>query len=75
MSKLDDLESSLDELWMDVAQIKMMLESMRTDILARLDARDAHAVLALRHVERLVKDKEFLLRHIGVMVTMQRVAG
>lgn len=32
----------------------------------RLDSRDAHNVLMLKHVERLVHDVEFYQRHIGL---------
>ena len=69
MSKMDDIQQSLDELFMDIADLNAKVDK----VLARQDRRDKRDILMVAHVERLVKDKEFLLRHIGVMqLTMPR---
>jgi hypothetical protein len=67
MSKFDELQSSLDEIWLDMAELKSML----TAIDARLDRRDKHALVALKHIERLIEEKTMLQRVIGIQAVCQ----
>ena len=66
--KLQDLADSLDEMWTTLADIEAKLDSINT----RLDKRDAHNVLMVKHVERLVKDVEFYQRYVGVKTMSEK---
>jgi hypothetical protein len=68
MTKLKDIEAAQDEMWCDLADIKTMLEIINK----RLDRRDEINRQLVAHTERLVKDKEHLLRMIGVMVAIRQ---
>lgn len=60
--KVEELADSLDEMWVMLSDIDAKLDAIHK----RLDSRDAHNVLMVKHVERLVHDVEFYQRHIGL---------
>ena len=64
MSKvtLEELATSLDELFMEMADLKVQNESLATLI----QNRDKMNLLLAKHVERLAREKEVLLMHLGL---------
>lgn len=64
MSKvtLEELATSLDELFMEMADLKVQNESLATLI----QSRDKMNLLLAKHVERLAREKEVLLMHLGL---------
>ena len=64
MSKptIEDLADSLDELFAQLAEQADRLEVLHETFITR----DRILKQMLRHVERLVAEKEFLLKHIGL---------
>lgn len=64
MSKvtMEELATSLDELFMEMADLKVQNESLATLI----QSRDKMNLLLAKHVERLAREKEVLLMHLGL---------
>lgn len=60
---IEELADSLDELYMMLAEQKEMIEALQN----QLSERDKMNVLMVKHVQRLVEEKEFLLKHIGML--------
>lgn len=73
---IQEIAESLDQLFMDIADVKTDTESIgqiilklknRQDEFAKiLRERDKVNLLMCQHVERLVKEKEILLMHLGI---------
>jgi SMC interacting uncharacterized protein involved in chromosome segregation len=61
MSKLEELSSSVDEVWMQLAELLEHVEAIEQ----QLRKRDAMNLLMVRHVERLVKEKDQLARELA----------
>jgi hypothetical protein len=59
---LEELANSLDELFMEIADIREQNEAMG-QMLAK---RDEMNLLMSKHVERLTREKEVLLMHLGL---------
>jgi hypothetical protein len=59
---LEELATSLDELFMEMADLKVQNESLATLI----QNRDKMNLLLAKHVERLAREKEVLLMHLGL---------
>jgi hypothetical protein len=59
---LEELANSLDELFMEVADIREQNEAMGQ----MLAERDKMNLLMSKHVERLTREKEVLLMHLGL---------
>lgn len=59
---LEELANSLDELFMEIADIREQNEAMG-QMLAK---RDEMNQLMAKHVERLTREKEVLLMHLGL---------
>lgn len=61
MSKLEELSSSVDEVWMQLAELLEHVEAIEQ----QLRKRDAMNLLMVRHVERLVREKDQLARELA----------
>ena len=59
---LEELANSLDELFMEVADIREQNEAMGQ----MLAERDKMTLVMAKHVERLTREKEVLLMHLGL---------
>ncbi|CAB4124326.1 hypothetical protein UFOVP49_164 [uncultured Caudovirales phage] len=59
---MEELATSLDELFMEMADLKVQNESLATLI----QSRDKMNLLLAKHVERLAREKEVLLMHLGL---------
>jgi len=59
---LEELANSLDELFMEVADIREQNKAMGQ----MLAERDKMNLLMTKHVERLTREKEVLLMHLGL---------
>ena len=59
---LEELANSLDELFMEVADIREQNEAMGQ----MLAERDKMNLVMAKHVERLTREKEVLLMHLGL---------
>lgn len=59
---LEELADSLDQMFFEVADLKEQIESMGK----MLAERDKMNLLMVKHVERLTKEKEVLLMHLGL---------
>jgi len=67
--KLAELAESLEELWLQQAEILEQLEAMQQ----QLEKRDRMNRLMVSHVERLVRDKEDLLRLLGTLAALKKL--
>ena len=65
---LEELADSLDELFMEVAEIREQNEAMGQ----MLAERDKVNLLMAKHVERLTREKEVLLMHLGLQYLQGR---
>ena len=59
---LEELANSLDELFMDLADLKEQNEAIG-DMIAK---RDSMNLLMVKHVEKIAREKEVLLMHLGL---------
>ena len=59
---LEELANSLDELFMEIADIREQNEALGQ----MLAERDKMNLLMTKHVERLTREKEVLLMHLGI---------
>jgi len=59
---LEELANSLDELFMEVADIREQNEAMGQ----MLAERDKMNLVMAKHVERLTREKEVILMHLGL---------
>lgn len=57
-----ELATSLDELFLDVAELRDEVEALGNMIAQR----DKMNLLLAKHVERLMREKEVLLMHLGL---------
>ena len=62
MNKLDELLASQEELFMQLADQATLLEALGQLVRKR----DTMTLLLAKHVERLVREKEVLLQHLGI---------
>jgi len=60
--KLEELADSLDEQWSMLADMQAEIEALRIAIAKK----DATLMQMLKHCERLVRDKEDMMRAIGI---------
>lgn len=67
--EIEDLYGSLDEMYMMLAEQADMIESLHE----KMRERDKMNLLMVKHVERLVQEKDFLLKHIGMLDLMKSV--
>lgn len=59
--KTDEIEESLEELWTMLAEQADGLELIHKE----LKKRDAMNIIMVKHIERLVRDRDFLLKALG----------
>jgi hypothetical protein len=59
---LEELANSMDELFMEMAELKEQNEALAK----MLRERDKMNLLMVKHVERLTQEKTFLLMHLGM---------
>lgn len=59
---LEELAESLDQMFFEIADLKDQIESMGK----MLADRDKINLLMVKHVERLTREKEVLLMHLGL---------
>lgn len=59
---LEELAESMDQLFFEIAEAKEQIESMGK----MLAERDKMNLLMVKHVERLTREKEVLLMHLGL---------
>lgn len=65
---LAELAESLDQLWADIADVKTQNEALAQ----MMRNRDAMNLLMTQHVQRLVREKEVLLIHMGLRALSDR---
>jgi dynactin complex subunit len=59
---LEELAESLDQMFFEIADLREQVESMGN----MLAERDKTNLLMVKHVERLTREKEVLLMHMGL---------
>ena len=80
---VEELAESLDQLFLDIADVKGDTESIgfivadlkkkNEDMAAILEERDRMNLLMVKHVEKLSREKEFLLMHLGLENIQEKV--
>jgi hypothetical protein len=67
--KWEELADSLEELWLQQAEILEQMEALEQ----QMKKRDQMNRLMVSHVERLVREKEDLLRMLGTLAALKHL--
>lgn len=64
---IEEFASSLDEMFMMLAEQADMIEVLKK----QMEERDKMNLLMVKHVERLVSEKDFLMRCVGLISSVK----